>query len=78
MAGKHKNAWQAQECLAKEDAKSKGSPHFIEMAVVEQAPKASSLQKASLTFADFSFSLEGKIKAGVLLEIMKILEADLC
>lgn len=70
--------WQAQERTVKKCTMGKESTNFVEISVVEQAPKAASLQKASLVFADFSFTLEGKIEAGVLLEIMKILEASSC
>jgi transposase-like protein len=76
-------SWQQDERREKEYGKAQSpslqnSSNFVELAVVEQSPKASSLQKASLTFNDFSLTLEGKLKAGVLLEIMKILEESSC
>lgn len=36
------------------------------------------LQKASLTFKDFSFIVEGNIRAAVLLKVIEILEEPLC
>lgn len=56
--------------------KSDNNINFVELSLREE--KHSSLQKASLTFSDFSFSIEGVIKSGVLLEILKILEQQSC
>lgn len=45
---------------------------FIELSVKNSS--SSTLQKASFTFRDYSFSIEGEIKSKNLMQIMSILE----
>ncbi|RZI47180.1 hypothetical protein EDM53_03275 [Rickettsiales endosymbiont of Peranema trichophorum] len=52
-------------------------PKFLEVAVTGSEPllpQTAILQKASLTFSDFSFVLEGKVNSSKLMNILKALE----
>ena len=53
------------------------APKFLEVAITESKsllPQTAILQKASLTFSDFSFVLEGKVNSAKLMSILKVLE----
>jgi hypothetical protein len=52
------------------------SSNFIEVSVKDSVN--STLEKASLTFNNFSFSIEGKVTSTSLIAIVKILEAQSC
>jgi TPP-dependent indolepyruvate ferredoxin oxidoreductase alpha subunit len=50
------------------------SNNFVELSVNDSTN--STLEKASLTFDNFSFSIEGKVTSASLIAIIKILEAQ--
>jgi|LakMenE01Jun11ns_1017448.scaffolds.fasta_scaffold8796247_1 transposase-like protein len=50
------------------------SNNFVELSVKDSTN--STLEKASLTFDNFSFSIEGKVTSASLIAIIKILEAQ--
>ena len=55
---------------------SERSSDFVELSVKDSVN--STLEKASLTFDNFSFSIEGKVTSTSLIAIVKILEAQTC
>ena len=50
--------------------------NFIELAVKDSL--SSTLENASLTFKDFSFTIEGKVTSSGLIAIIKVLEEQSC
>jgi len=52
------------------------SNNFVELSVKDSVN--STLEKASLTFNNLSFSIEGKVTSSSLIAIVKILEAQSC
>lgn len=75
--------WQQNERKAKQPASVCATnvcdnSHFALVTIVDQASQTSPLQKASLTFNDFSLTIEGKLKPGIVFDIMKILEESSC
>ena len=57
----------------REIRRAEKSNNFVEVSVTESMN--STLEKASLTFHNFSFSIEGKVTSASLIAIVKILEA---
>jgi hypothetical protein len=55
---------------------AEGSNNFVELSVKDSVN--STLEKASLTFHNFSFAIEGKITSASLIAIVKILEEQSC
>ena len=55
---------------------AKRSNNFVELSVKDSIN--STLEKASLTFNNFSLSIEGKITSASLIAIVKILETQSC
>jgi transposase-like protein len=55
---------------------SKRSNDFVELSVRDSM--SSTLEKASLTFHNFSFSIEGHVTSSSLVAILKILEEQSC
>ena len=53
-----------------------GSSNFVELSVKDS--RNFTLEKASLTFNDFSLVIEGKVRSSSLLAIVKILEEQSC
>jgi transposase-like protein len=71
--------WQKREQKVEEYDQDSMLANFIEMPILDGLSlHPSSLQKASLTFDNFSFTIEGKIKTGRLLQIIRYLEEGLC
>lgn len=64
----------AQEISAAK--KSERSNNFVELSVKNSIN--STLEKASLTFCNFSFTIEGKVTSTSLIAIVKILEEQSC
>ena len=71
-------AWQkqVQEIRVETGRKVDGSSNFVELSVKDT--RNSTLERASLTFNDFSFVIEGKVRSASLLAIVKILEEQSC
>ena len=67
---------QAQEIRIDTDGKVDGSSNFVELSVKDT--RNSTLEKASLTFNDFSLVIEGKVNSSSLFAILKILEEQTC
>lgn len=65
-----------KDSTALETKVNNSNKQFVELLVKEPInySKESSLQKASLTFEDFSISIEGKLGSGKFISILKILE----
>jgi len=64
--------------ISKVDPLSASNNSFIEVPLINDKDyKELNLHKASLAFKDFSFVIEGGIKTGTLLKIVKVLE-EIC
>ena len=60
----------------REASETKRNNNFVELSVKDSV--SYTLEKASLTFKDFSFSIEGKVTSSSLIAIIKVLEEQSC
>jgi transposase-like protein len=67
---------QAQEIRVDKVSEIDRGGNFVELSVKDS--KNSTLEKASLTFNDFSLVIEGRVKSSSLFAIVKILEEQSC
>jgi transposase-like protein len=73
----HKWLRQQRELAKTKVSAIDSAPKFLEVAITESEPlltQSATLQKASLTFSEFSFVLEGKVNSTKLINILKALE----
>jgi transposase-like protein len=73
----HKWLRQQRELAKTKVSATDSAPKFLEVAITESEPllpQTAILQKASLTFSDFSFVLGGKLNSTKLMNILKALE----